>query len=313
MRNRVGPGLLMSFVSLFLLLIDASLILAAEQGFTEPITCMEFVWVPGGSFQMGQTDLEKDDLIKAIGRAKFDKYCASELPCHKVYVDGFWMGKYEVTNIQYRRFKSDHDSKVYQGFSLNDDKQPVVEVSCEDAAAYAVWLTSKSGRRFRLPTEAEWEYACRAGTTTVRFWGDDPDLACAYANVGDLTARNEWPVWIVHNCEDEFIVTAPVGSFLPNSFGFHDMLGNVWEWCSGWFGEDYYKNSPEFNPPGLSAGIYRIARGSCWDSPPRYVRSASRNKRLPDSHGYGIGFRLISPGPSPSDTAPSQHALPAAR
>ena len=298
MKNHVLQSSFLVFIFLLLMVVMVSPTSAA-QTFTDPETGMEFVWVPGGSFQMGQTASEKEDIIKEIGRDKFEKYCACELPRHRVCVDGFWMGKYEVTNAQYRRFISGHSSESFKGHSLNGDEQPVVEVSCDDAIVYAEWLSSKSGsRRFRLPSEAEWEYACRAGTTTVCFWGDDVSPACRYANVGDKTAQKEWSTWTVHDCDDGVMVTAPVGSFQPNGFGLYDMLGNVWEWCSDWFGEDYYKESPERNPRGLSSGTYRIARGSCWDSPPRYVRSASRNKRRPDNRGYALGFRLVSPGPT---------------
>ncbi|MCD6430833.1 MAG: formylglycine-generating enzyme family protein [Deltaproteobacteria bacterium] len=293
MKNLVLQSSFLCFFWLFLMLVVVPAPLA-EQAFTDPVTGMEFVWVAGGSFQMGQMESEKEELIKELGQDKYEKYCASELPRHRVCVDGFWMGKYEVTNAQYRLFKSAHDSKSYKGHSLNGDKQPVVEVSCEDAVTYAEWLSTKSGRKFRLPFEAEWEYACRAGTTTVCFWGEGS--ACYYANVADKAAKREWPTWTAHNCEDGFKVTAPVGSFQPNSFGLYDMLGNVWEWCSDWFAKNYYKESPERNPRGVSSGSYRIARGSCWDNPPRYVRSASRNKRRPDSRGYALGFRLVVSG-----------------
>ena len=295
MKNCVLQNCFLFFFCWLLLVIVIPPSFAA-QTFIDHETGMEFVWVPGGFFQMGQTAFEKNDLIKDMGSDKFNKYCACELPQHKVVVDGFWMGKYEVTNSQYRRFKPSHDSQAYRGYSLNHDKQPVVEVSCDDAIAYAQWLSAKSGRIFRLPSEAEWEYACRAGTATICFWGNDVGPACRYANVGDKTAQNEWPNWTVHGCDDGVIVTAQVGSFQPNAFGLYDMLGNVWEWCFDWFGEDYYSKSPELNPRGLSSGVYRVARGSCWDSPPRYVRSASRNKRRPDNCSYALGFRLVSSG-----------------
>ncbi|MBN2810046.1 MAG: formylglycine-generating enzyme family protein [Deltaproteobacteria bacterium] len=229
MYCRILSGLTVCTIVFYLLLMIPLPVLAAARSFTETATGMEFVWVPGGSFQMGQTAPETKILVKAMGEDKFAKYCLSELPCHQVRVDGFWMSKYEVTNGQYRCYKANHDSKAFRGHSLNDDKQPVVEVTFDDAAQYAAWLTKKSGMACRLPTEAEWEYACRAGTTTVCFWGDDSELACAYANVGDLSAKKEWPVWITHECDDGAVVTAPVGSFMPNAFGLYDMLGNVWE------------------------------------------------------------------------------------
>jgi sulfatase modifying factor 1 len=142
------------------------------QTWQEPVTGMVFAWVPGGCFEMGTPDSEK-------GRDP------NEGPVHKVCVDGFWMGQNEVTNAQYRRFKSGHDSKEYKGNSLNGDNQPAVYVSWFDARAFADWLSRQNSGKytFRLPTEAEWEFACRAGTRKARFWGDDPDDACRYANV----------------------------------------------------------------------------------------------------------------------------------
>ncbi len=274
-------------------LIFSSILPAAEvRVWKDPVAGIEFVWLPGGSFIMGQSEQEKKLLIKALGRDKYEKYCACECPQHKVTVSPFWIGRYEVTNAQYRLFVTTHDSGLFQGFSLNGDRQPVVEVSWNEAAAYADWLSRKCNRRFRLPTEAEWEYACRAGTTSIRYWRDD-ESACLYANIADLSARNRWPMWSTDDCEDGFPVTAPVGSFRPNAFGLYDMLGNVWEWCSDWYAKNYYRVSPENNPRGVEAGKYHIARGSCWDNPPRYVRSASRNYRLPGNHNYGIGFRLV--------------------
>jgi len=117
--------------------------------------------------------------------------------------------------------------------------------------------------------------------------------------VADQTAKRKWPKWSVHACDDGFVVTAPVGCFQPNSFGLYDMLGNVWEWCSDWYGDNYYKESPEKNPLGVESGTYRVARGSCWDNPSRFVRSASRNRRRPDNHGYALGFRLVAASTAP--------------
>ncbi|MBW2050537.1 MAG: formylglycine-generating enzyme family protein, partial [Deltaproteobacteria bacterium] len=116
---------------------------------TDPVTGMEFVWVEGGCFEMGSTSGDSD-----------------EKPVHQVCLDGFWMGKYEVTNRQFRLFRPGHDSRDYKGHSLNGENQPAVYVSWEDAKAFAQWLTRKNGERytFRLPTEAQWEYACRGGT-----------------------------------------------------------------------------------------------------------------------------------------------------
>lgn len=263
-----------------------------EQVWREPLTGMDFVWIPAGSFVMGQTEPGEKELIRELGASRYQRYCSEEKPRHQVRVDGFWLGRYEVTNAQYRFFRANHDSHEYKGISLNEDRQPVVEVSWEDAVAYAHWLAVRCGRGCRLPTEAEWEYACRAGSETVRFWGDGIREVCTYANVADLSAGELWPTWSVHDCRDGFAATSSVGSFSPNRFGLYDMLGNVWEWCSDWFGKGYYELGPQSNPQGPQSGAYRILRGACWDSAPRYVRSASRNMRSPGSSGYALGFRL---------------------
>ncbi|MDT8423034.1 MAG: SUMF1/EgtB/PvdO family nonheme iron enzyme, partial [Desulfuromonadales bacterium] len=167
---------------------------------TESLTGMAFVRVPGGCFQMGSPSSEKDR-------------DSNEGPVHEVCVDDFSMGKFEVTNAQYRKYKSGHTSKDYKGNSLNGDDQPAVYVSWEDATEYAKWLSRQTGKSFRLPTEAEWEYAARAGTRTARWWGESPDQACRNANVADQSAKRKWSNWTVHNCDDGYAVTAPVGRF----------------------------------------------------------------------------------------------------
>jgi len=186
---------------------------------TEPTTGMKFRRIPGGSFLMGSPPSEE-------GRRGNERQ-------HTVSVGGFWMGETEVTNRQYRRFKPGHYSK-------NGDDQPAVEVSWNDAVAYAKWLSQKTGKRFRLPTEAEWEYAARAGTKTARYWGNDPDEACGYASVYDPQAKREFGIdWESHSCDDGYKVAAPAGSFKPNAFGLHDMLGNVWEWTCSEYKKSY--------------------------------------------------------------------------
>ncbi len=247
---------------------------------TEPKTGMEFVYIRGGCFQMGSPKSEP-------GRDDDEKQ-------HKVCVDGFWLGKYEVTNRQYRLFRSSHDSGDYDGNDLNSNDQPVVNVSWQDAAAYAEWLSGKSGKKMVLPSEAQWEYAARAGTGTVRFWGDDADDACSYANVYDRTSKGAFDYWSRqhHDCKDGYAVTAPVGSFRANEFGLYDMLGNVYEWCSDWYGENYYSTSPRQNPRGPSSGSLRVLRGGSWYDYPAYVRSADRSGLEPGDRDGILGFRL---------------------
>ena len=245
----------------------------------EPTTGMEFVYVPGGCFQMGSPKSED---------GRYD----DEGPAHEVCLKGFWMGKYEVTNAQYRRFKADHDSKDYDGKSLNGDDQPAVYVSWNEAKAFTDWLTKKGRGQgaFRLPSEAEWEYAARASATTARYWGDNPDDACNYANVGDQTAKKIWTNWTVHACHDGYAVTAPVGRFQPNDLGLYDMLGNVWEWCLDAYAS--YSETPTDGSAYVSGGSDRVLRGGSWYNVPRGVRSANRNYGDPASRYDFIGFRV---------------------
>lgn len=227
------------------------------------ITGMEFVRVPKGCFKMGSPSGED---------GRYD----DEGPVHEVCVDGFWMGKCEVTNAQYRKYKPGHNSKDYEGNSLNGDTQPAVLVSWEDAKAFAQWLSEKSGYEFRLPAEAEWEYACRAGTQTARFWGNDPDDACRYANAADQTAKRKWSGLTIHDCDDGYAVTAPVGSFKPNGFGLYDMLGNTWEWCEDIYDSDAYSKHQRNNPIYTCGGSRRVDRGGSWNYDPADVRCAVR-------------------------------------
>ena len=247
-----------------------------RQEWKDPVTGMEFVWVPKGCYMMGSNDGD-----------------FGEKPHHKVCLDGFWMGKYEVTNGEYRQYKRSHDSKSCKGVSLNGDRQPAVYVSWEDAQGFIKWLNQKTGHTFALPTEAQWEYACRAGTTTERFWGEGPDQACKYASVADKTAKQKWTGWTVHNCDDGFSATAPVGSFQPNNFGLYDMLGNVWEWCEDIYANDAYKNHSLNNPIYAQSGSGRVNRGGSWDDSPASVRCANRSRSTPGNRIFYLGFRLL--------------------
>ncbi|PID59597.1 hypothetical protein CSB45_00835 [candidate division KSB3 bacterium] len=271
-----------------------------SNAWTDPVTGMDFVWIPGGCFQMGQTEAEKTWLIQQIGEDTYNRYYDDELPRHKVCLEGFWLGKYEVTNAQYRQWKRDHDSGDFAGHSLNGDRQPVVRVSWKEATAFADWLTEQHHGKytFRLPSEAQWEYAVRAGTTSSRFWGDDPDKACGYANVYDQTAKEVLDFSrTAHHCRDNYVVTAPVGGaarFEANAFGLYDMLGNVWEWCADSYEDSYDGASPAGAPRGtLGDGKTKVLRGGSWDSYPWLVRSAIRNGFNPDNRGSLIGFRLV--------------------
>lgn len=251
--------------------------------FREPVTGMEFVKLPSGCFRMGDT----------YGDGQGD-----EKPQHEVCLDSFYLGRYEVTNAQYRQFRPEHSSGEYEGNSLNRDNQPVTNVSWYDAVAFAGWLSRKSGIQYRLPSEAEWEYAARGGTTGRNYWGDSAAAACRSANGADLTAAAQWPDWTTTECNDGFKVSAPVGSFMPNAYGLYDMMGNAWEWTNDWYDSEYYFESPKYNPGGPSSGSLKIPRGGGWGNASECVRVSDRNGFAPDFRILFLGFRLAATVPS---------------
>jgi formylglycine-generating enzyme required for sulfatase activity len=244
-----------------------------------------------------------------------------EKPQHQVRItQPFYLGVHEVTRGQFRRFvdetgyqtKAEKDGRggwgwneqakkfeqnpryTWQnpGFEQTDD-HPVVNVSWNDAVAFATWLSRKNGNTYRLPTEAEWEYACRAGTTTRYSCGDDPEGLAAVGNIADGTARAKYPDWPgAIAARDGYIYTAPVGQFQPNRFGLYDMHGNVWEWCSDGYAADYYWQSLGDDPRGAAGAALRVIRGGSWYFNPRYCRSALRNGHPPGYRSSDAGFRL---------------------
>jgi formylglycine-generating enzyme len=170
---------------------------------------------------------------------------------------------------------------------------PVVNVSWNDAVAFCQWLSRKEGKTYRLPTEAEWEYACRAGTITRYCCGDDPETLVSFGNVADAAAKKKYPDWThVIKGNDGYVFTSRVGSFQPNPFGLYDMHGNAWQWCADWYDPKYYANSPAGDPKGPASGQSRVLRGGSWDCWPDGACSANR-MRLGHSIRYCIaGFRV---------------------
>jgi formylglycine-generating enzyme required for sulfatase activity len=269
---------------------------------------MKLTLISAGTFQMGSP--ERDTEAETV-----------EKPQHRVRItQPFYLGVHEVTRGQFRRFVDEagyqteaekdgkggfgwnEETKKFEqntrytwqnpGFEQTDD-HPVVNVSWNDAVAFAAWLSRKEGNTYRLPTEAEWEYACRAGTTTRYFVGDDPEGLAAVGNVVDGTGKAKYPDWTgALAARDGYIYTAPVGQFQPNRFGLYDMHGNVYEWCSDGYAADYYKQSPVDDPPGAAGAALRVVRGGCWGFYPRYCRSASRGRSAPVLRNFNVGFRL---------------------
>ena len=262
--------------------------------------CPEMVVIPAGSFEMGSPDSED-------GRGK------DEDPVHRVKIASFAIGKTEITRGQFAKFIKESGYVIgtscwtlvtgkYEERSGNwrepgysqDDKQPVVCINWNDANAYAKWLSRKTGKKYRLPTEAEWEYAARGKTDTARYWGDNPDDACNYGNGADLTAQAAIQgahSWLVHHCTDGSAYTAQVGSFKPNAYGLHDMLGNVWEWT----GDNYhvnYTDAPTDGSAWQGNGVRRVLRGGSWNNAPYNLRAAIRYASNNDVRFSSFGFRI---------------------
>jgi formylglycine-generating enzyme required for sulfatase activity len=237
---------------------------------------MELVWVPAGSFQMGSPVSEQDWVVSQGSKRE---WVEREGPVHTVELDGFWMGKYEVTQEQYQAVLGKNPS------NFKGPKNPVEQVSWNDATDFCRKLTDKVGRAssparfFRLPTEAEWEYACRAGSTT-RFCFGDSD-----GELGDYA-------WYDGNSGN---TTHPVGEKKANEWGLYDMHGNAWEWCGDSWRVDGYSAGSSKNPPGASSGSYRVFRGGCWNFSARSCRSAFRAGHVPGGSYYLLGFRAVVP------------------
>ena len=268
---------------------------------TEPVTGMEFVWVPAGRFMMGQTDADRALIIKELGEKTYHKSYTDELPRHEVIMRrGFWLGKYPVTQAQWRHIMGANPShfneeKVGEAWQ----RHPVEQVSWNDVQTFVQKLNtltpppappqqgggqptpSPSGRVgvgwvFRLPSEAEWEYACRAGSDGLFCYGDDVEVLGEYA-------------WFAGNSDNQ---THPVGQKQPNAWGVYDMHGNVWEWVADTYHENY-KGAPTDGSVWMSGGSGRVLRGGSWNFVPRYVRSAVRGSDVPARRSDSIGFRLL--------------------
>jgi formylglycine-generating enzyme required for sulfatase activity len=284
---------------------------------------MTLVQIEPGEFMMGTSDAQFALLKTRFPAAKHELFIR-EKPAHLVRINReFYLGTHEVTVRQFRRFteKTGYvteaerggkggdawdetrsgwfpDSKCNwrnPGFPQTDD-HPVVLVSWHDANAFIDWLnkTNRGTLRYRLPTEAEWEYACRAGSSALFPNGDDPEKLALIGNTGDASSRRTFPKWDTIQADDGHVYTAPVGSYQSNIRGLYDMIGNVWEWCQDGFDHDYYTSSPVDDPPGNPSAKARVVRGGGWSTSARGSRSAVRNMFPPGHRSGNLGFRVAA-------------------
>jgi formylglycine-generating enzyme len=266
---------------------------------------MKFVQVPAGEFQTGSPETETERL-------------PNETP-HRVTISRpFWLGATHVTVGQFSEFVKatgyqtaaekqgwatgawDLEGKKWSridGSSWKDPSfkqetnHPVVCVTWHDAQAFCDWLSKKEGRKYRLPTEAEWEYASRAGTTTSYFWGADPKAGEGKLNGNGTNTAKLFPFFPPFLWSDEFVHTSPVGTFPPNAWGLSDMLGNTLQWCGDWFGE--YPTDAVTDPVGPTEGKERVLRGGAFVYGPKHCRVAFRGRSPPDFQNFYIGFRVV--------------------
>jgi formylglycine-generating enzyme required for sulfatase activity len=275
------------------------------------------VRIEPGHFIAGSTPEETDAVhYPALNAAR-------EHPAREVTIaHAYAIGRTEITRGQFARFvrathwqpdgpcsflpdqfgakwTSDaaHDW-LHPGF-VQDDNHPVVCVNLADARAYAAWLGTMTGRHFRLPSNVEWEYAARAGTTTAHWWDNRADRSnpCAFANLSDISRARKNNHGIVDPsgyfaCNDGYATTAPVASFLPNPWGLYDMLGNVWEWTEDCLNADQI-GAPTDTRARVGDCASHMDRGSSWGNSPKYVRAAAQHPDLVGARTSVLGFRLV--------------------
>jgi formylglycine-generating enzyme required for sulfatase activity len=285
---------------------------------------MTFVLVPDGEFQMGSSkardgDAQDDEMVRSekhrvrITRAFY--LAATEVTVgqfrrvveatgYRTEAESDGEGGYGWNEAKKKYERDPKYTWRNPGFPQTDD-HPVTNVSWNDAVAYCNALSKGEGLKpyysgqgellggdgYRLPTEAEWEYACRAGTTTRYQSGDDPETLATVGNVADGTAKSKYPGWTTITARDGYVYTAPVGRFLANAFGLYDMHGNVWEWCGDGYKSDYYMESPVDDPRGPSRPSDRVVRGGGWYYDPQLARSAARYRNAPGDRYSVLGFR----------------------
>ena len=293
-------------------------------GFGETITNsigMRLVRLSRGRFRIGSDAEQRAEVMRRwpewheeTGRLTIEQ------PAHEVTLSrDFYLGATEVTVGHFRRFvtatgyhtEAERDPEGGTGWSGGaqpiqrapqfnwqnvgwdqTDNHPVTNVTWNDAIAFCEWLSEQESFEYRLPTEPEWEYACRAGTSTLYWHGNDPAALVEVANVADASIAQKRPDWITMPSSDGYAFTAPTARFKPNRWGLYDMHGNVWEWCSDWFGRAYYTQSAKEDPTGPDEGEQKVIRGGSWDYEVALLRSASRHRRRPSQRSFNVGFRV---------------------
>jgi len=257
----------------------------------EPLIELEFVWLEGGCFPMGQSVPEKRTLIEEAGELKYREFYADELPQHQACVDGFWMARQETTRHQWQQLMA-----TVPFLADLPGNHPATNISWLMAMDFIVVLNGIADENFRLPTEAEMEYAIRAGSETPFHTGKTISTGQANYNGIHTYGSGQKGTYLQK--------TSPGRSYPANRFGLFDMHGNVWEWCSDWYAKDYYEESPVDNPRGPETGKNKIMRGGSWFTAPRSVRSANRRGLQPDIALEDSGFRLIANRSPPQPKTP---------
>ena len=273
----------------------ASELLLPGSSFKDCGACPEMIVIPAGSIRIGAAFAEGGD---------------DEWPIHNVVISRpLAIGKYEVTKFEFSVFVEasaystenscrylakvgwgEGVSWIYPGFRQTD-RHPVVCVNWEDAKAYVAWLSQETGETYRLPSEAEWEYAARAGVADRYFFGNSVSMLCQYGNGVDASSSFKWQN---KKCQDGYGArTAPVGSFLPNKFGLYDTIGNVWEWLEDCWNDNYFGAPADGTSWNTGDCSVRGTRGGSWLNDPRFLRSAHRNSLYYTYRKYNTGFRVV--------------------
>lgn len=262
--------------------------------------CPEMIAIPAGTFVMGSPD-GKTPVIGLDGKPKNGPLEpaekgreADEGPQRQVKITAFAAGKHEVTFDDYMECVRLKGCVLVSDSGYGTGRKPVINISWDEAKRYVEWLARMTGKPYRLLTEAEWEYAARAGSQTVYSFGNDERELCKHANFADLTLRKVAPAgWVTSDaCEDKQSVTALVGSYSANAFGLHDMHGNVNEWTEDCYVDNYNGAPTDGSARQTSDCKLRVARGGSWGDEPQNLRAASRGRGTPDDRDNSLGFRV---------------------